>query len=33
VNMQMERLGRTLKRAMVMTGCPDLAHIGTDILA
>jgi len=33
VNMQMERLHRTLKRAMVMTNCPDLAHIGTDILA
>jgi len=33
VNMQMERLHQTLKRAMVMTGCPDLAHINTDILA
>jgi len=33
VNLQMERLHQTLKQAMVMTGCPDLSHIGTDILA
>jgi len=33
VKLQMERLHQTLQRAMFMTGCPDLAHIGPGILA
>jgi len=33
VNMQMTRLHQTLKRAMIMTGCPDLVHIDANILA
>ncbi len=33
VKMHMERLQQTLKRAMVMTGCPDLSHIDTEIIA
>lgn len=33
VNLQMQRLQQTLQRAMLMTGCPDLAHIGPDLLA
>jgi 4-hydroxymandelate oxidase len=32
VKLQMERLHQTLRRAMVMTGCPDLAQVGSDIL-
>lgn len=31
VNMQMERLHRTLEQAMVMTGCHNLAHISRDL--
>lgn len=33
VNLQMAQLSQTLQRAMVMTGCPDLAHIGPEVLA
>jgi 4-hydroxymandelate oxidase len=33
VKMQMERLGQTLQRAMVMTGCTDLPHISADLFA
>ena len=33
VNMHMKRLHQTLKRAMVMTGCQDLSHIDTDVIA
>ena len=33
VRLQMIQLHQTLKRAMFMTGCPDLAHIGSHILA
>lgn len=33
VEMQMQMLHRTLQRAMIMTGCPDLSHIGTGLLA
>lgn len=28
-----ERIGQTLRQAMVMTGCGDLAHVGPAILA
>lgn len=32
VKMHMDRLAATLRRAMLMTGCPDLASINADIL-
>lgn len=32
VTMQMERLGSVLKKAMLMTGCPDLASIDRSVL-
>ncbi len=32
VKLQMEHLRQTLQRAMVMTGCHDLSHIGPEIL-
>ena len=32
VRLQMERLQNTLKRAMKMTGCPNLSAVTSDIL-